>query len=450
MEPETAVSPSPGDGHAPSLQSLPLPVRVAIVNCAADTLGRLPPAEVPARLLRVARFTPAKRARLGAAALAQAVESEPAFRAAVAESARSRGWAAGSGSTPSEAIDAVGAAVDPVLAAAGAHLLRLPTEAALVAAVREQAAVDGSPSESAELRGAVRQLQRELGRVRAERDDARTRLDATGGADEELDELRRRLRRQGTRLREAERIAEDSARQATQEAAELRGDITRLTGEVSAWQERSRAAVDRADRVQESLRRLREGAGSRRAVDDRRLELLLGTAEGAIAGLRREWYLVGGGADPADVLAERLGGSPPVAESTSEPPRLYSWLVLPSAHLIVDGYNVSKTGYPELTLAQQRDRLVRSISALAARTAADVTVVFDGAAVAVPAAPRRGVRVLFSPPGVIADDVIRDLVAAEPAGRVVIVVSSDGEVVQGVRRRGARTAASTVLLALLG
>ena len=35
----------------------------------------------------------------------------------------------------------------------------------------------------------------------------------------------------------------------------------------------------------------------------------------------------------------------------------------------------------------------------------------------------RGVRVLFSPPGVIADDVIRELVAAEPQGRPLVVVS---------------------------
>ena len=34
---------------------------------------------------------------------------------------------------------------------------------------------------------------------------------------------------------------------------------------------------------------------------------------------------------------------------------------------------------------------------------------------------------LFSPAGVIADDVLRDLVDAEPAGRVVVVVTDDRE-----------------------
>jgi hypothetical protein len=64
--------------------------------------------------------------------------------------------------------------------------------------------------------------------------------------------------------------------------------------------------------------------------------------------------------------------------------------------------------------------------------------------------PGRGIRVLFSPPGVIADDVIRDLVRAEPAGRVLIVVSSDRQIVEAVSRDGARTAGSTVLLAAAG
>jgi hypothetical protein len=61
----------------------------------------------------------------------------------------------------------------------------------------------------------------------------------------------------------------------------------------------------------------------------------------------------------------------------------------------------------------------------------------------------RGVRVLFSAPGVIADDVIRDLVRAEPPGRPVVVVSSDAEVVRDVLRVGARTAAALALSRLL-
>ena len=73
-----------------------------------------------------------------------------------------------------------------------------------------------------------------------------------------------------------------------------------------------------------------------------------------------------------------------------------------------------------------------------ARTGAETTVVFDAANLTsrpVVAAPR-GVKVVFSPPGVIADDVIRDLVAAEPSGRTVVVVTDDQEVIRDARAAG--------------
>jgi predicted RNA-binding protein with PIN domain len=126
-------------------------------------------------------------------------------------------------------------------------------------------------------------------------------------------------------------------------------------------------------------------------------------------------------------------------------------LALPNVHLIVDGYNITKTGFPELSLADQRDRLVNRLSALAARTGAEVTVVFDGAGVlSVPAASPRGVRVLFSDRGVLADDVIRSLVAVEPPGRPMVVATSDRAVADSVRQRGAQAAPASVLVSRLG
>jgi predicted RNA-binding protein with PIN domain len=62
----------------------------------------------------------------------------------------------------------------------------------------------------------------------------------------------------------------------------------------------------------------------------------------------------------------------------------------------------------------------------------------------------QGVRVRFSPYGESADDLIRRLVAAEPPGRAVIVVSSDREVADGVRSKGARPVDSAALVPLLG
>jgi hypothetical protein len=51
---------------------------------------------------------------------------------------------------------------------------------------------------------------------------------------------------------------------------------------------------------------------------------------------------------------------------------------------------------------------------------------------------------------VLADDVIRALVTAEPEGRPVVVVTSDRAVADSVRRRGAHPVPSAVLLARLG
>jgi predicted RNA-binding protein with PIN domain len=127
----------------------------------------------------------------------------------------------------------------------------------------------------------------------------------------------------------------------------------------------------------------------------------------------------------------------------------------PGAVLVVDGYNVTMTGWPELAAADQRRRLVALLADVAARTSTRVELVFDGAEVdagtiTVPAPARQWVRVRFSPPGVEADDVVLDLVAQLPASRPVIVASSDNRVRDGARRRGANLLYSRQLLDTLG
>jgi predicted RNA-binding protein with PIN domain len=125
----------------------------------------------------------------------------------------------------------------------------------------------------------------------------------------------------------------------------------------------------------------------------------------------------------------------------------------PGAVLVVDGYNLTMEGWPELGVADQRRRLVRGLSDLAHRTATHVEVVFDGADVeplTVPSAARQIVRVRFSDPGVEADDVVIDLIGRIPAATPVIVASSDRRVRDGVRRRGANVVHARQILALLG
>lgn len=120
--------------------------------------------------------------------------------------------------------------------------------------------------------------------------------------------------------------------------------------------------------------------------------------------------------------------------------------------LIVDGYNVSKWGWPELALPEQRRRLVDALAELAARTGLDARVVFDGADTALPGVvptTARSVRVSFSPPGVEADDVVIDLVAQLPLNRPVLVASNDRRVRQGASRHGANVISTEQLIGVL-
>jgi predicted RNA-binding protein with PIN domain len=122
--------------------------------------------------------------------------------------------------------------------------------------------------------------------------------------------------------------------------------------------------------------------------------------------------------------------------------------------LLVDGYNVSLRAWPDLTMPDQRGRLVDALAELAARSGIDARVVFDGAHDAEPSWGERGnrspVRVRFSPPGVDADEVLIELVDLFPAHRPVLVATSDRRVQSEVGRRGANVISTEQLLALLG
>ena len=188
-----------------------------------------------------------------------------------------------------------------------------------------------------------------------------------------------------------------------------------------------------------------------------RARMLLDTVIDAASGLRRELALPSVEGAPGDrveaALVEAAGARAGVggAAASGSPALLERVLGMPRARLIVDGYNVSKTAWPTSPLEAQRIRLLGGLAPLVARLGVETTVVFDAAAASartVAKAPR-GVKVVFSPEGVIADDVIRDLVSAEPSGRVVVVVSSDQEVADDVVRAGARSHPAEALVGLL-
>jgi predicted RNA-binding protein with PIN domain len=419
--------------------SLPEAVRDRIAELAAAAVAKLPSADVPRQLRPVAKFAPAKRAKLGGAALLAALGESSQFRTAVIEWLREH---------RTDALDPN--VVDSIAAAAAAVLLGESGAAGRVRLVAKNAEENVLRAERDAALARNQRLEAELEQLRAELAVAKeTAENARGEREGEVEKLLRRLREQGVLLRQAkdsaeaaEAAAERGSSARAEEIAALNAQLERERQRVASERLRAERAVADADIARQSAREARE-------ADEVRLALLIDTIDGAVTGLRRELALGARGARPADMVRgtrSGLGQGGKIADVST----LDRYLALPNVHLIVDGYNVTKTGYPELALADQRDRLIHQLSALAARTSAEVTVVFDGAGVlSVPASVPRGVRVLFSDRGVLADDVIRSLVAAEPAGRPMVVATSDRAVADSVRSGGAHPVPSTILVGRL-
>ncbi|WP_175420863.1 NYN domain-containing protein [Streptomyces griseus] len=433
------------DGDAESLdRPLPEDVRRKVVTLVSDAFGGLTVTELPAQLRQYARFTPTRRVKFAGNAMAAALESDPVFRRRIAEwVGRNQAELAGaleSGAPP--------AAADPVDVAAAAYVLRPPGWVKLVAAAGEEVQRAGAERVGEETRRELDRLREELGRARVrtrtETERLRAELDATR---KEADSLHRKLR---SALSEVKR-GEAALRKNAAETDAVRAEAA---AQVSAAESESRRLKARLAEAEASVEASRRAAREGRSVEDMRLRLLLDTVLDAAQGLRRELALPPSSIRPADgVEAVEPGRMSPKdiaarALSETDPALLDQLLALPQAHLIVDGYNVTKTGYPQMPLEKQRLRLLGGLSLLAAQTGAEMTCVFDGAELAAPVllAPPRGVRVLFSKAGVTADELIRQLARAEPPGRPVVVVSTDREVADGVAKAGARPVASALLL----
>ncbi|MEU6249927.1 NYN domain-containing protein [Glycomyces sp. NPDC047010] len=416
------------------------PVRRRAVEIAAVAMPGLAQARVPARLRRFMKFSPPKRAKLARGELAAALDRDEEFRAGLAEVLAST-------DSPLVAVIGEGGAVspmaDPVEVAALTYLLRPDGWRDLIASAvdaipdaPEAPAAPAAPDEAGQRR--IASLEKENGKLRGALADQRT---AAGVLQEDL----RRARRD---LRDAE-----------ERAAKAAGDLAAEKGRLKHAETERRSERRRLDAEVESLRgqldRIRKADKETERLASVRLWLLMETLSGAATGLRRELGLEPVDDRPADYIAEEYCDDPeerPFEGSRglgqADPQRLDHLLSLPNPHLIVDGYNVTISAWGEtLTLEQQRNRLVQGLGAAAAQTNAEVTVVFDGADAIFGAKPSaRGVRVLFSAKGQIADDVVVELARVEPEGRPVIVVSSDQEVADRARREGAYPVPSAVLV----
>lgn len=433
-------------GGAAGIPPLPEPVRARVVALAAEGLGKLAPEHLPAALKRVASFAPARRAKLAGTQIATVLDSDEQFRERLATQVRAL-----TGELGQALVDGVvPAAADPVDLAATAYLLRPPGWEQLVSAA-------GDALRSEPPAPAVKQAE-QLERVRRKASDLQAELEAQRVKHKEQLEkvkaenadLRRKLGETRVRLRDAEAAAEATRAQGEELAAasgqavaaaeaevrRLRTRITELEAEVS-----SARRAGRADKVSGTVR----------------AKLLVETLVHAAQGLQRELGLPALDRLPGDTVRAHEGeegsrtssgrGSLPV----DDPALIEELLRLPRAHLVVDGYNVTKNAWPDTPLERQRDRLLTGAAALMARTGAEITVVFDAAETRTrPLVPApRGLRVLFSPYGVIADDVIRDLVAAEPPGRGLVVATSDQAVARDVVGAGFRVVSASALAGLI-
>lgn len=412
-----------------ALADLPEPVRSRVVALTADALPAVP--RLPAPVRRVADFAPARRARLGGSAIADALADDE-FRARVGTQVAAR-----AGERPE----------DPATDAALRWLVRDEGwEERFADAVRRLAEAppatdDRADREIERLRARLAEAERAVREVRAAQ---RARLD-------ELKADNAALRRKLGDTRSAEREARAAAERAEAERAAAASAAEERSAGLERDNRRLRAQVER---LEAEAGRVRRDARSEREEATLRARLLLETVIDAASGLRRELALPPVSGSPGDRLEEELAAtattSVPAARATS-PAVLEQLLSMPRARLLVDGYNVSKSAWPASALDAQRVRLVTALAPLVARTAAETTVVFDAAETdhRPPVNAPRGVKVVFSPRGVIADDVLRELVAAEPAGRVVVVVTADQAVARDVARDGARVVAPEVLLDLL-
>ncbi|RYC05305.1 NYN domain-containing protein [Nocardioides zhouii] len=405
---------------------LPERLRLRVVALVSAVLPSITP--VPPQLRKVAGFAPARRARLGGNLIWDALGDD-----------EFRGHAAVQVAAVPAGRD------DPVDAAARAWLTRDEGWQSRVDAVAEtlgtaEARDDQDRAELARLTSQVASLQAELATLKAEHREEMDRA----AADHKV--LRQRLGEARSALRGAE--GERDAAVLARDEAVATADTATRTAEADV--RRLRTQLDEAEA---GLAATRRDARSGRDAATVRARLLLDAVVDSATGLRRELGLPAVDGSPGDAVEAALAGAvaAPGSSAPATPALLEQLIALPHARLIVDGYNVTKAAWPTASLEAQRSRLVAALGPVVARSGAETTVVFDAAestARTVMPAPR-GVRVVFSPEGVIADDVIRQLVVAEPRGRMVVVVSGDQAVARDVAREGARALPAAALIGLV-
>ncbi|MET0663623.1 MAG: NYN domain-containing protein [Ilumatobacteraceae bacterium] len=404
------------------------------VLIAEQTQRRKPPMAVPNELRL---FFGKPRVPSGALGrLRRSIEADDVFRSRIAAGASpelvddvGRLWLQRPDGWVDDALAAIlaaeteRAAVDGAAALRRAEKRRLAAEESAVRAraeaVRLQALVDEQRTEIDRLVADVDKANDSLTEMRAElidvRNEARHARDREAAATAKLE---RTIAASGAENSDP-RVGVDDTSAAAEMLAALRAEIDAELGEIRAALSRSTVSIDAAiERASAVLHRTDADAadGPHRHPSG--------------APRRRPLRLPGG------VLAAS-------AEAAAH-------LVRSGARVLIDGYNVSMLGWPNLSIDEQRSALVNAVENMTLRHGTDATVVFDGAdVVGAHSLRRRSTRVVFSPSGVIADDVIRAEVERTPAARHVVVVTNDAAIARDVRAAGANVLPSNALLAVL-
>ena len=437
----TCDPPPPAVTEALVRPALQLAVAVARAGLEAD-----PAVEAPRALRPFLRFARLPDHALGA--VRRALENDPEFRSRVA-----------------------GAAEEKALGRAAWLFLSRP--AGWQEELGELAAAAGAAAEAAREARDERAASRRLAQAqqvleRTEQAAARARAEAAGAAAELAAERRARRAAEGDLAAAAARIAslEHEVAATRQRVEAVEGELARAQGRVAALEGALEAATRPAPPP---------------SLDARGLYAALAVLEDALGAVRQALAEAVGASETAESGSVATAGpeavptpAPPSASGpragspaparrrpTPLPPAVFEDSAEAASHLVrvrgvlllVDGYNAAMSMWPGLSIEEMRMRLIDALGELAARSGADVHVVFDGAertgSMSRPGG-RHSVRVTFSPPDVEADDVILDLVGGLPAARPVVVASDDRRVREGARARGANVISCAQLSAAVG
>jgi predicted RNA-binding protein with PIN domain len=459
---EDARSPSerPSDDAAAVLAGLDDDLTVALADAAAEVLRALPADAVPASLRPLLGFDRRRLASQTARRqLLRALERDSSFRSAVEQALRLD-------DTVAAVVDGLGrgTALGRVIDAAERGDLALMVAA--LWATRPDGweyalgCVAGIARGDAARRAAVDDADALARRIETE-EAARHRADAQRAAAEA------RAAELVAELREArrERRTRDESAAAREQAAVRRADAA----EAALARERARA-VELEQVVQ------RETARADRLATNRD-ETPTATAVGESSMQVEEIASI---ARQAAHLAERLraveratrraedasrSGTPARAPRPPRPPAPQRRAAPPLASglgadtaagvrsmlrngtlLVVDGYNVSHRGWPDATIAEQRERLARALHQLHHRQGSPVVCCFDGEGQPPATLRRDGLRVLFSEIGEEADELVVRVVEDQPKRTPVVVASSDAWVREHAEAAGAVVVSAATLL----